>query len=206
MLIHSLRRICWCLASVLFFLLPMPASAATAAPCTPAATPWLTLRITAGAMSPEADRTMIVRVHADGCTELHRPKFLRASGDYRLSLLAAEIAVLRARVSSDVLRGFDERQVRAAIDTKSHPQGASQVAFKPQFAGQPQRLAVLDGDRYELSWNDAGVSRSATWIGLPDDAQAYPDVAALQIFDSVSASLRTLATRSDATKVAAGAP
>ncbi|QBB70031.1 hypothetical protein ELE36_06460 [Pseudolysobacter antarcticus] len=204
MFIHSPRCMRWQLfASVLFFALPLLASAA---PCTPTATPWLTLRITAGAMSAAADRTTIVRVHNDGCTELHRPKFLRASGDYRLSLPATEIAALHMQVSSDVLRGFDEHQVRATIDAAQPAQGASQAALKPQFAGQPQRLAVMDGDRYELSWNDAGISRSASWVGLSDDAQAYPDIAALQIFDRVSASLRSLVTRDDATKVAAAAP
>ncbi len=167
---------------------------------------WLTLRITAGAMNPAADRATIMRIHADGCTELHRPKFLRATGGYRLSLPAAEKSVLCTQVSSDVLRGFDERQIRAAIDTNPQPQGTSQVAFKPQFAGQPQRVAVRDGDRYELSWNHAGISISARWVSLPDDAQAYPDIAALQVFDRVSASLRTFVTRSDATKVAAGVP
>lgn len=207
MFIQSLCRIRrHIFAVVLFFAMPLLASAATAAPCMATATPWLTLRITAGAMSVAADRTTIVRVHNDGCTELHRPQFLRAPGDYRLSLPATEIAALRAQVASDVLRGFDERRVRAAIDAQPPSQGTSQAALKPQFAGQPKRLAVMDGDRYELTWNDAGISRSASWVGLSDDAHAYPDIAALQIFDRVSASLRSLATRSDATKVVASAP
>ncbi len=207
MFIHTSCCMRWCLfAGILFFVLPMLVSAAAVAPCTSQATPWLTLRISAGAMSSAADRTTIVRIHSDGCTDLHRPKFLRASGDYRLGLRADEIAALRTQVANDALRGFDERQVRAAIDAKQHPQGAAQAALKPQFAGQPQRLAVMDGDSYELSWNDAGVARSARWVGLSGYAQAYPDVAALQAFDKVAASLQALATRSDAVQISAGAP
>jgi hypothetical protein len=207
MFIHSRSRIARCLAAnILFLALSVPAGAAAPAPCAKDATPWLTLRITAGAMSPESDRTTIVRIHTDGCTELHRPPFLRASGDYRLDLHADEVAALHTQVASDELRGFDERLVHAAIDGRQHPQGAPQAALKPQFASQPQRFAVMDGDRYELSWNDAGAAHSARWVGLSGYAQAYPDVAALQAFDKITASLRALTTRSDVVQIAADVP
>ena len=67
-------------------------------PCAPGVTPWLSLTITAGTVIAVSDRIISVRVHDNGCVELHRPAFYRRAGDYRLQLSKPELAALRGTV------------------------------------------------------------------------------------------------------------
>lgn len=171
-----------------------------AAACTSDAPAWLTLTVTAGALSPEVDRDTVVRVSADGCALVHRPAYLSEPGDYRVVLDAAALNALRARVESSGLRRFDAKQVRATVAT----QWRSRFARPDATAGEV--FSVLDADRYEVHWQDAKSQGSVAWAGLPQYADAYPDVAALRGFADVAITLHALAQRSDAVRVDGAQP
>jgi len=168
--------------------------------CASDAAPWLTLKITAGALSPEADRTTVVRIHADGCADVHRPAYLREAGDFRVALAANEVAALRTKIDTAGLRHFDAPQVRAKLGSlqKEH-------AEQRKVSGS-EYFTVSDADSYEMEWADAKSRGSVVWAGLPSYAEAYPEVTALRDLNRMAEALQTVAQRSDAVRVQGATP
>jgi hypothetical protein len=174
-----------------------PAASAQTPPCTPGATPWLELVVDAGALAHGADGRSIVRVHADGCTELRRAPYLRNAGDFRVQLSPGDMAQLRRHVAAKALQAFDAVKLRGELaDAKAGP------ATAPPGA----QWQVLDADRYQLTWHDGAKRRGDSWLGLHAQAQTHPDVAALQALSALALALQDVAARDDAARVAGATP
>jgi hypothetical protein len=176
-----------------------PATVAAAAPCTVGSVPWLTLTVTTGSAITVADRELRVRVHHNGCVELHRPSFYRLAGDYRLALTADEFAALRIAVVPEQVRRFDAAKVRTALKRRQLAGGKSGMA-------SPEAFAVLDGDHFVLELRDGGKRAAAAWTGLHDVAEFYPEVAELQQLSRMVKAVQQLLAREDAVAVAGGTP
>lgn len=168
--------------------------------CGDGAPVWLSLTVTAGALAPDSDRDTVVTVYADGCAALHRPAYLRDAGDYRLVLDADELKRLREQVDSSGLRRFDAAQVHAKLSTLQKQRGAERKSAAAEL------FAVLDADHYRLQWQDAMSQGSALWSGLPEQAKAYPEVAALQGLNGMAEALQAIGRRSDAQRSDGAAP
>lgn len=169
--------------------------AAAAAPC-PGAAPAVELRIVAGGIAPELDRTTVVEVHDDGCVQVHRPGYRRDAGEYRLDLDPAALANLRSRVEHPAVRAFDAKRLGnelAAADRKRTDAGAT-------------HLSEPDADYYELRWLSAGKAASAGWPGLPAVAANHADNATLKHLATAAQALEALAGRSDAQRIDGGTP
>lgn len=169
----------------------LPVAAGAGAPCSIDAPVTLTLTITAGALPAGTDRDTVVRVHADGCAQVHRPAYLRNAGDYRIALAADELRQLSERVERGGLQRFDASQVRAQLSVLQKSSGAQRKSAGDEI------FTVLDADRYEVRWHDATSPGSAAWTALPEYAQAFPEVAALQGLNDVAAALQAIALRAD---------
>lgn len=175
----------------------MPAASAQTPTCVPGATPWLELIVDAGALAHGADGRSIVRVHADGCTELRRAPYLRNAGNFRVQLSPADTAQLRQRVAAKALQAFDAATLRGELaDAKADP-----AAVPPGAQWQ-----VLDADRYQLTWHDGAKRRGDSWLGLHAQAQTHPDVATLQALSALALALQDIAARDDAARVAGATP
>lgn len=168
-------------------------SAHAAAPCTAAAGPALELRVVAAALAPELDRSLVVGVFDDGCVQVHRPAYRRDAGEFRLDLAPDALATLKRTVAQPALQSFDAQRVRADI--------AAAQSKLATAEGKPQRFSELDADRYEIRWRDGAKRGAAVWNGLPGEAKAFADNAALQAFASAATALRVLAERSDAQRI-----
>lgn len=177
----------------------LPAAAAAATTCTVDTVPWLTLTVTTGSAIKVADRELRVRVHDNGCVELHRPSFYRLAGDYRLALTAVELAALRTAVVPEQVRNFDAARVRSALKRQQLAGGKSGTA-------SPEAFAVLDGDHFVLELRDRGKRAAAAWTGLHDVAEFYPEVAELQQLSRMVKAVQQLLAREDAAAVAGGTP
>lgn len=191
------RRLRACV--LLLALVCLPASVSAAA-CTSDAPVWLSLTVTAGALAPDTDRDTVVRIRSDGCVELHRPAYLRESGDYRIALAADELKQLREQIESSGLRRFDAPQVREKLSTLQKSRGAERKSAAAEI------FSVLDADRYQLHWQDATSQGSASWHGLPEYAKAYPEVAELQGLSGMAEALQAIARRSDAQRLDGARP
>ncbi len=167
--------------------------------CAVGATPWLSLTIRAGTAISVKDREISVRVHDNGCVELHRPSFYRQPGDYRLALTATELAELRAQADPAKLRGFDAAKLRAEIAE------VQQVGAK-SGSGGAEAFAVLDGDLIALEWRDGGKRSAAAWPAVHEYAEHYPEIGALQSFSAVAKAVQALLARDGAIAVAGAAP
>lgn len=166
-------------------------------PCTPNAPPWLELVVDAGALARGVDGRSIVRVHADGCTELRRAPYLRNAGDFRVQLSPDDMAQLRLRTGAKALQTFDPSGLRKELAaTDSDP------ATSPPGA----QWQVLDADRYQLTWHDGAKRRSDIWLGLHAQAQTYPDFAALQALSALALALQDVAARDDVARVTGATP
>ncbi len=173
------------------------AASAHTPPCTPGKNPWLELIVDAGALARGADGRSIVRVHADGCTELRRAPYLRNAGDFRVQLSPADMAQLRVRATAKALQTFDAATLRGELaDTKADP------ATAPSGA----QWQVLDADRYQLTWHNGAKRRGDSWLGLHAQAQTHPDMAALQALSALALALQDVAARDDAARVAGATP
>jgi hypothetical protein len=192
--LRSRLRRC-CVSAIALAGLALSLAAPAAEPCQTNAPVWLTLTITAGALAPGMDRDTVVRLHANGCAVVRRPAYLRGAGDYRVALDAAAMKSLRGSATAESLRRFDAKQVRLELSTLQKSGNAQQPSDRSGL------FFVLDADRYELRWQEGTAEGSASWDGLPDYAKAYPEVAALQAFAEVAASLQAIAQRSDAVRV-----
>ena len=73
------------------------------------------MRIVAVGIAPDADRTTVVSVYADGCAQVHRPGYRRDAGDYRLDLDTSALDALRKRVERPALRSFDAKRLRSEL-------------------------------------------------------------------------------------------
>ena len=168
-------------------------------PCAPGVTPWLSLTITAGTVIAVSDRIISVRVHDNGCVELHRPAFYRRAGDYRLQLSKPELAALRGKNIAEQLRAFDAGKVRVAL-AKSHAAGAK------SDSAAPEDFAVLDADHFLLAADESGKRAAAAWPGLHVYAEFYPEVLELKQLSVLVRTVQALLAREDGVRVQGAAP
>lgn len=164
-----------------------------ATPCAAAQEPALELRVVAAALAPELDRSLVVGVFDDGCVQVHRPAYRRDAGEFRLDLAPEALAALKRTVAQPALRAFDAQRVRADI--------AAAQSKRASAEGKPQRFSELDADRYEIRWRDGAKRGGAAWNGLPGEAKAVADNAALQAFANAAMALQLLAERADAQRI-----
>lgn len=183
------------LCALLVFLSSRTGLAVAASPCTGGG-PAIELRIVAGGIAPDLDRTTSVSVYDDGCTRVHRPGYRRDAGDYRLDLDKAALDALRRRVDQPALRGFDAKRLSDALA----------AAERRKAGAGSTRQSEPDGDYYELRWHSAGKAASAGWAALPAAAAQYADNETLQQMAAAVRALEALAGRSDATRIDGGTP
>jgi hypothetical protein len=87
-----------CLGTGLLLSWVVGISAANAAPpCAGGGEPAMELRITATALAPETDRTLVVSVFDDGCVRVHRPAYRRDADEFRLDLDTAALTAFDAK-------------------------------------------------------------------------------------------------------------
>lgn len=157
--------------------------------------PAIQLRIVAAGIAPDIDRTTVIRVYDDGCTQVHRPAYRRDAGEYRLDLDKSALDTLRSRVDRPALRSFDAKRLRselAAADKKTVETGSA-------LHSEP------DADYYELRWVSAGKVASAGWAGLPAAAARHENATLKQMAEAVQA-IESLAARSGAVRIEGGTP
>lgn len=180
------------LCALLVFL---SSGAGAASPCT-GGTPAMELRIVAGGISPDFDRTTLVSVYDDGCAQVHRPSYRRDAGEYRVDLDRAALDALRRRVDQPALQGFDAKRLS----------GELAASDRKKADGKASRHIEPDGDYYELRWQSGGKAATAGWTALPTVAAQYADNKTLQQMAAAVRALEALASRSDAKRIAGGTP
>jgi len=172
----------------------MAVQASAAEPCTIGARPWLSLTISAGLQVAVADRSITVRVHDNGCAELHRPAFYRDAGDYRLQLRPEETAALRAQVRTEPLAGFDAHAVNRQLS-------AAQAKRAGARSGAAEQFTVMDADLYQIQWDAGEKLASAAWPAVHDYAEFYPSVLELKQLSKAVRAVQALLDRGDAVPV-----
>jgi hypothetical protein len=175
-------------------LIAAPGFGNAATPCAIQAQPWLSLTITASAAVAASDRTLSVRVHDDGCTEIHRPAFYRLAGDYRLQLTSDELSALRAKGFAKQLRDFDAAKISAAL-------AGSRASVAKSGGAALERSTVVDADRFALEAIEAGKRSAAAWSGLHDYAEIYPEMTDLVALSDNVKAIQRLLEREDAVRV-----
>jgi hypothetical protein len=183
------------LCALLVFLFGGAGLAVAASPCTGNG-PAIELRIVAGGIAPDIDRTTLVSVYDDGCTWVHRPSYRRDAGEYRVDLDTAALDALQRRVDQPALRGFDAKRLSRELA----------AADRKKADGSASRQSEPDGDYYELRWHSAGKAASAGWTALPAAAAQYADNETLQQMAAAVRALEALASRSDAKRIGGGTP
>ena len=175
------------------------ADANAAEPCAVGPKPWLSLTITTGTAMAVSDRIISVRVHDNGCAEIHRPAFYRNAGDYRLLLQPAESAALRAKIDAKQLAGFDSRKVQSKLATAQALGGKSQT-------GAAENFTVLDADYYQIELRSGEKRAAAAWSGVHDYAEFYPEVVELKQLSTMVLAVQALLEREDALRVQGATP
>jgi hypothetical protein len=177
----------------------MGAGVNAAEPCAISGKPWLSLTITPGLAVTVSDRIISVRVHDNGCAEIHRPAFYRDAGDYRLLLQPAETVALRAKVDAKQLAAFDAGSVQSKLAAAQALGGKSHTAAAENFS-------VLDADYYQIEIH-AGEKRSAVaWPGVHDYAEFYPEIVELKQLSTMVLAVQALLEREDALRVQGAIP
>lgn len=175
------------------------AGASASEPCAVGAKPWLSLTITAGIAMAVSDRIVSVRVHDNGCVEMHRPAFYRDAGNYRLLLQPAEIAALRAKVDAKQLATFDSGRVHSKLAAAQASGGKSQTSGAENFT-------VLDADYYQIELHTGEKRATAAWPGVHEYAEFYPEVVELKQLSTMLLAVQGLLEREDALRVQGATP
>ncbi len=174
------------------------AGANAAEPCTVGAEPWLSLTITPGSAMAVSDRIISVRVHDNGCAEIHRPAFYRNAGNFRLLLQAEETAALRAEVDAKQLAAFDTGTVQSKLAAAQAQGGKSQT-------GAAENFTVLDADYYLIELRTGEKRAAAAWPGVHEYAEFYPEVIELKQLSTMLLAVQALLER-DAVRVHGATP
>jgi hypothetical protein len=180
-------------------LIATPGFVGAAAPCAIQAQPWLSLTITASTAVTASDRTISVRVHDNGCTEIHRPAFYRQAGDYRLQLTSGELSAMRAKGFAKQLGDFDAGKISAAL-------AAPRAGSIKSGSAAPERLTIVDADHFALEVIEAGKRAAVAWSGLHDYAEIYPEMTDLVALSNNVKAVQRLLDREDAVRVQGAAP
>jgi hypothetical protein len=175
-----------------------------AEPCAISAKPWLSLTITPGLAVTASDRIISVRVHDNGCAEIHRPSFYRDAGDHRLLLQPAEIDMLRAGIDAKQLAAFDSGRVQRKLAAAQASGGKSQT-------GAAENFTVLDADYYQIELHTGELhvgkkSAAAAWPGVHDYAEFYPEIVELKQLSTMVLAVQALLEREDALRVQGAIP
>lgn len=141
-------------------------------------------------------RPFSVTVYADGRVDVHRPRYFKQSGDYRMWLTPARLDDLVAAVVADGLVAFDgdavEREIQqrrlaklksgaaAPFSTVSDDERTTLEIHLASYAPKPGAKLVRD------------VHRRIRWTNLAHQADSNPRIQSLQGLLSVADRLREL--------------
>ena len=190
-------RVNYALSGLLLAVVGLSADAAE--PCTVDAKPWLSLTITTGIAMAISDRNVSVRVHDNGCVEMHRPAFYRDAGNYRLLLQPAEVAALRAKVDAKQLATFDSGRVKSKL-------AAAQASGAKSTTGGAENFTVLDADYYQIELRTGEKRVAAAWPGVHEYAEFYPEVVELTQLSTMLLAVQELLEREDALRLQGATP
>lgn len=130
------------------------------------------------------EHVLHVSVQDDGCLRVRRPEYWREPGQFGGVLAAPSLRASRATSQMHLLAGFDGENVAVELAALEDARG--------------QAFAVLGADRYVLRWtDDSGRSQEASFSGVPQYAEQYPDRADLAAFSALVSMLHAEAERDD---------
>jgi hypothetical protein len=130
------------------------------------------------------EHVLHVGVQDDGCLRVRRPAHWHEPG--RFGGAVAQPALRAAQATSDTYRlaGFDGEKVHAELAALEDARG--------------EAFAVLGADRYVLRWiDDRGRAHEATFSGIFQYAERYPDRNDLATFAALVSMLQLEAERND---------
>ena len=127
----------------------------------PGGTPLVRLESTSPLLAEQADATLVVEVHEDGCLRVHRPAHFRAAGTFVARLAAPRLESVKATVSP--LQRFDAAALRQHLRSQAK-KGDVQPVF--HVSDEPLITLRLGGK----------AARSIDWASLQADRLNHPEV------------------------------
>jgi hypothetical protein len=145
-------------------------------------------------MVASGDATTKISVWADGTVLVHLPSYLKRAGDYRGKLSGSELAALVDSVVLNEIADLTTDEVRAARAR------ASAAREQRSSAGTGEvRTIVTDPDpvtltvRIGMGPTRANEAHVLSYVGVRNDAAAWPEVAELQRLDAVVSDVSDIA-------------
>lgn len=175
--------------------LALSAATALGAATALAAEPLLTLEQRSGSVAGP-DTTTVVEVYEDGAVLVHLPAYLKAAGDYRTQLSPRELDRLLSVVGDQQLT-----EVSAASIAEAKSSAGAQRRSSAAAGASEVRYVITDPDATTLTIREPGGARAATrtisYLGVHNDAVAWPEVDELARLDAAVTAIAALAARGD---------
>lgn len=158
---------------LLAFALSLPDAFAA---CAKGATALIDLRVTSD-RGEGPDRLHRIRVFADGCVEVRRPRFHREPGEFSAMLTTEQLRAVSRIASDPAVRALDPEQALRAAETALGARGRA--------AGELRRTYVSHPTGYVLGLNQGGEIVELKLDSVFQQAELHPESAALAAFATV---------------------
>jgi hypothetical protein len=152
----------------------------------------------------DADPGPSVRIYGDGRAEVHRPRYMKNAGDFKVQLSKAEMDGLISALVANGLLEFDPAAVQQAKRDALADRGGAAAAVLEETT-DPSITTIELRIRRNSSRTGGGaagttdVSKTVKWVGLEADAERFPNLAALRQLAAAQQRMRAVMERPDLT-------
>jgi len=167
----------------------------------PADPDFVVLEYSEGSATLAPEETPRLRLYGDGRLAVHYPDTMRRAGDWEARLTQGEIRSLLASLEAHGVLGFD------AADTKQRRQESERARRQREgtvvSVSDDSFMAItlqLRGYTPTTGKSVSDLHRSVEWRNVQQDAQWYPDVAALRGLAAAERVVRELLEREELVK------
>jgi len=139
----------------------------------------------------EIDRTQTLRIFADGRVVVHQPAYLRAVGDYRGTLSAAELSDLLTKLDHQGLFALTEQALRQERQQRQEPLFEIHDGMQTSISIRLANYSAIDGSPTRT------VDTTIAADHLQLKAERYPDAPRLAALAAAERSLLALVEKAN---------